>query len=414
MSQTRTVSRLLKNTLPIARWQEVPDPRKARGRRFTLSKILQLLTLGFLVNCPTLRDVERLGRDAVARRELGLGAVPSDTTLERVIRLLSVGPLRAVLRELVRGMWRAKQLEPSPALPISLVAIDGKAIATDDVQLHPQAQSQGTPEKPRYVLRVLRAALVSTPVVPVLDQRVIPAKEGEANNLVPFVEDLLDAYGRLDMLTCFSLDAGFTSRSNLHWLHGRDLGFIAALKGDQPTLHDEAARILGEGERPPDGGWELIQEEQREARKLTLYFARTREMVGWDDWQCIRQVWRLRQRREEAGKVTWEDRFFLTNLPWGRLSPKQAMAAIRAHWGIENAVYWTLDAQWHEDSKAWVRQDFATEILGILRCIAYNLMRLLRHRTLLYAERELPWRELFELVRLAIVAPRPAAATAYS
>ena len=61
-----------------------------------------------------------------------------------------------------------------------------------------------------------------------------------------------------------------------------------------------------------------------------------------------------------------------------------------------------------------MRQGLATEILGVLRCIAYNLMRLLRHRTLLYAERELPWRELFELVRLAIVAPRPAAATAYS
>lgn len=79
MSQTRTVSRLLKNTLPLERWQEVPDPRKARGRRFTLSKILQLLTLGFLANCPTLRDVERLGHDAAARRELGLGAVPPDS-----------------------------------------------------------------------------------------------------------------------------------------------------------------------------------------------------------------------------------------------------------------------------------------------------------------------------------------------
>lgn len=261
-------------------------------------------------------------------------------------------------------------------------------------------------KKPRYVLRVLRAALVSTPVVPVLDQRVIPAKEGEANNLVPFVEDLLDAYGRLDMLTCFSVDAGFTSRSNLHWLHGRDLGFIAALKGDQPTLHKEAVRVLGEGEQAPAEGWELIREEQREARKLTLFFARTREMAGWDDWQCIRQVWRLRQRREEAGRVTWEDRFFLTNLPWGRLSPKQAMAAIRAHWGIENAVYWTPDAQWHEDTQAWVRQGLAAGILAILRCIAYNLLRLLRHRSLLGTGHPLAWREHFDLVRLAIVALR--------
>ncbi len=66
------------------------------------------------------------------------------------------------------------------------------------------------------------------------------------------------AYGGLGLLECISIDAGFTSRANLHWLEDEDIGFIAALKGDQPTLHAEALRLLGQGDEEPPGGWEVV------------------------------------------------------------------------------------------------------------------------------------------------------------
>jgi len=110
-------------------------------------------------------------------------------------------------------------------------------------------------------------------------------------------------------------------------------------------------------------------------RVVTRWFARTREMVGWDDWRCLRQVWRIRQRTEtRAGGVTWEDRFYLTNLPWGRLCPGRCLEAVRLHWGIENGPNWTMDVQWQEDRRAWVRQGLGLEVLGLLRAVAYNLM----------------------------------------
>jgi hypothetical protein len=46
---------------------------------------------------------------------------------------------------------------------------------------------------------------------------------------------------------------------------------------------------------------------------------------------------------------------FIPSLPMNRLMPAQCLAASRAHWGIEDDGFWTLDTQWNEDTRAWVR-----------------------------------------------------------
>jgi hypothetical protein len=367
---------------------------------------MQLLVLGMTVASRTLRDVEALGQDVVHRRRLSVAGAPSDTLLEGIIRMVEPDDLLVVVQEQVHRMLRAKQLPVSDELGISLVAIDGKALATDDTQLHPQAQDQSAPGQPRFVLRALRAVHVGGVVKPVIGQLVIPASAGETDTLPAFVDQLEAAYGKTDMLECFSLDAGFFSRANLEDIHARNRGFIVGLKGNQPTLHAAAIAVLGEDEAEPAAGWDLVLQQRRNGRDVTLHFARSRdELLLWD-WPCIRQVWRLRQRVESAGKVTEEDRYFATNLPWGRMRPKPAIAAIRAHWGIENDANWTFDAIWQEDSRAWVRQDRALETLSLYRILAYNAVRVWRHRTLrTSAANPLPYRRLLQVIHMALVTP---------
>ena len=397
----------LKRSLRAEWWQVLTDPRGRQGRRYKLSELMQLLVVAMCARALTLRDVEQLGRDVRFRRSLGLRGTPSDTTLERIIRLVAPEMIKEVLRLQVRQFWRSKQLPILDEVGISLVAVDGKAIGTDAVRKHPEAQSQGTDEVPRFVLRTLRAVHVASAVKPVLDQLVLPAKGGEADNFIPFVQALQGAYGRLGLLECISVDAGFTSRGNMHWLEEEDIGFIAALKGDQPTLHAEALRLLGQGDEEPPGGWEVTTRQVAGSRRVTRYFSRSTELAGCHGWTCIRQVWRVGQRREEGSKVTWEDRYFLVNLAWDRLSPRQALRAVQAHWGIENDSNWTMDTQWMEDSRAWVRQGTALETLALLRCLAYNVARLLRHRTFRgKSTRGMRWRLLFQRVRDALVLPR--------
>jgi hypothetical protein len=363
----------------------------------------------------TLRDVEHLLHDVRLRRQLGLHGTPSDTTLERVVRVLAVGPLLGVMQHSVHGMLRSKQLEVLPDIGISLVAIDGKAIATDSEQLHPLAQCQDPDDDSRYVLRVLRAVHIGSEVKPIIGQLVVPPDAGEVDTFPTFMEQLLDAYGGSGLIECISIDAGFTSRSNLEWLHQRDVGFIASLKGNQPTLFEAARRELGADEELPRGGWEYTTEQVRGSRLVTLFFARTRHELVLADWPAIRQVWRVRQRVEQGGEVTWEDRYFVTNLPWGRLGPCRCLNAVRAHWGIENDANWTMDAIWKEDTRAWVRQGLALEVLAVLRCMAYNVIRLLRHRTFRSDDnRAMSYRRLLQLARMALTSRSLEPATEFS
>lgn len=368
---------------------------------------MQLLVLGMAVASRTLRDVEALGQDVVPRRRLSVASAPSDTLLEAIIRLVAPEELHVVVQEQVRRMHRAKQLAVLDELGISLVAIDGKALATDKARRHPQAQEQSSSERPSFVLRALRAVHVGSAVKPVVGQLIIPASAGETDTLPTFIDQLEAAYGKTDLLECFSLDAGFTSRSNLEDIHARDRGFIAGLKGNQPQLHAAAVAVLGQADIEPATGWDLVHRERRNGRNVTLRFTRTRDQVLLWDWPCIRQVWRLHQRVESGGHFTEQDRYFVTNVPWGRVGPKKAIAAIRAHWGIENDANWTFDAIWKEDSRAWVRQDLALETLSLFRILAYNMVRLWRHRTLRRSARDpMPYRRLLHLIHRALVTPQ--------
>ena len=398
------MARHLRRNLPASTWDDVPDPRAARGLRYELGGLLQGLMLGMLTGAVTLRDVEALMQDIVVRRELRVQGTPSDTTYERVIRLMSVGPLMGVLQRQVLAMHRSKQLAVLDDIGISLVAVDGKAIATDAERLHPRAQCQDPDNDARYVLRALRAVHVASATKPIIGQLVVPADAGEVDTFPALVEQLHDAYGQTGLLECYSVDAGFFSRSNLELLNDQyQVGFIAALKGNQPTLFDAVKRILGAGVEEPGTGWDKVVTEHRNGRHVTLHFARTRDPILLAEWPCIRQVWRVRQRVEQGQKVTWEERFFVSNLNWGRLTPSKCLAAVRAHWGIENDSNWTMDAIWKEDSRAWVRQGLALEVLAILRAMAFNIIRLLRHRTLRSEDnRAMPYRRLLQLVRMAL------------
>jgi len=408
MRSRRHIARHIRRNLPINRWQHVPDPRGRQGRRYTLPPLLQLLVVGLCVAAPTTRDVENLTQDLRVKKALGLVGNPSDTTLERLIAQLPIGPLRQVLREMNHDAWRAKRYAAVPLLDMHLVAVDGKTIGCDPEHYHPEAQPQGPGGKSGpYILRVLRACLVSATAQPVLDQMVLPADGGEPDNFLEFFEALRESYGRLGMLECVSVDAGFTSRENLHAVDAAGVGFIAGLKGNQPTLYEEALRLVGAEEELPPWTWEDTYTEARGRRVVTRWLTRQVFPAGFHGWTAPTQIWRIRQRVETpAGGVTWEDRFFLTNLAWDRLSARACMWAIRLHWGIENGPNWTLDMQWKEDQRAWVRQGRGLEVLGLLRSLAYNIVRLLRERALRSAaNRGMAWRRLFEIIRMALTTP---------
>jgi hypothetical protein len=71
----------------------------------------------------------------------------------------------------------------------------------------------------------------------------------------------------------------------------------------------------------------------------------------------------------------------LTNLPWRRLEGIGILGVVRSHWGIENNGFRTLAMDWREE-RAWCTTGTATDVLGLLRLWAYNLVGLPKGRYL--------------------------------
>ena len=366
---------------PVYQFDLITDPRDPRGQRWPLLSLLWALFYGMLAGCRTLRQVEDLtdelgptGRRRVPRR------VP-DTTLADLIPHLDAEQWRQVLHRQVRTLWRGKCLRPVK-LPCGVVSIDGKGMGALD------HDADGTAQKAHrahdgscyWLGRTLRAVLTSAVARTALDQMPIGTKTNEMGMFKPFFSGLMAAYGGGDLFEIATVDAGMTSKANAEVVAAAQKGYVMALKGTQPELYAEAKRLLD----PLTAGPPCAQTEDRaQGRLIRRSLYRTCEIAGYHDWTHLRQAWLVRQERIEAGgRVTVEDRYFLTNLHVGRLSGAQSLQVVRGHWGIENDCFWSLDAQFGEDSLPWVTAGRAVEVLGLLRLLAYNLLQLCRKRHL--------------------------------
>jgi hypothetical protein len=394
--------------MPAYDWSDLTDPRRRRGRRWTLKHLINAAFGGLLANCPTLRDVETMteemgpaGRKYVPRR------VP-DTTLWQVLGKLNAQELRAKHQAQVRAAWRSKSLTPV-GLPCGVVAIDGKGLGAleHDAEGTAQKAHRSHDGSPYWLTRALRAVLTSAQGKPCLDQMPVDGKTNEMATFGDFFADLMRVYGAGNLFEVVTVDAGMVSRANADRVHAANKGYVMALKGTQPELFAEAKRLLGRPGRKPDCEGEVeVYQGHRVQRRLY----RTTDMAGYHGWSHLQQVWRVEQEtRDPEGKLLGrEDRYFLTNLRPGRLTLAQTLLVVRWHWGVENDCFWSLDTQWREDAVPWCSQGLAVEVLSWLRLMAYNLLQFarrahlrLRHPTDATLAPPPPWRRIFDWVRQA-------------
>lgn len=398
---------------PAYQWEGVPDPRQKRGQRWKLREILDSALFGLLTGCSALRAVEDLTEDMQGSPLLRLPRRLPDTTLYRVLGRLSPAAIREKLRSQIRLEFRAKRYEPQD-LPCGVLAVDGKCIAVLPHDACGLAQKQENASGTQYLYRVLRAVLTSSVVKPCVDQQVIGAETNDMGAFAAFWGELMKAYGTLGLFEIVTLDAGFCSLFNASVVHESDRAYVMSLKENQKELSSEARRLLRPmmtQEPEAQTGWEKAHGKQIRRR---LY--RTCELEGYLDWSHLKQGWLVVQEsRDEQGKVDVEERYFITNLRRGRLSPRQILSVVRGHWGIENDCNWSFDTQWKEDDVPWCTKGQALEVLGLLRMMAYNLIQILRKRHLHKAkpdssrEAPAPFRRLFVWVRQALELSRSGA-----
>ena len=391
------------------RWAgAIPDPRGRQGRQWPLRALLNGLFIGLLAGCRTLERVERLTDQLSSgwRRSFDIDERIADTTLYDFLGQLEGKLFRPLLHTQIKEELRGKRLV-ADALPIGVAAIDGKTLATGAAGFHPQAQTSHTDDgRPYGHLRALRAVLISSTRQPCLDQALIPPDTNEMGFFESYWSEFLSAYGHTGLVEVVSLDSGFASLHNANLIDQRGKAYVIALKENQPELYKEAEKLLGrvynlikhDFVRDPEAqtDWERYQGD-----RIRRSFFRHKDIEGYMGWTHLKQVWLVvQERKDPAGQIAVEYRYFMTSLLWNRLTAAEGLRLVRLHWGIENGCNWALDLQWLEDSKAWSGQGKAVEALAWLRLMAYNLIQMLRHGVLRGDRQDpLSWQDVFDEVR---------------
>jgi predicted transposase YbfD/YdcC len=346
----------------MAHFADLPDPRLNRTKDHALIDVLVIAICTLLCGGETFNDMEEFGRakEDWLRTFLGLpNGIPSHDTFNRVLAALDPkGFLDCFLR------WTQSLRQ---AVPREIVALDGKALRR---ALGPDG---GIP----YIVSAWAEGNGLA-----LGQW----KVADKSNEITAVPELLRV---LELSGCIvTVDAMGCQKKIAREIVEADADYVLTLKGNQEKVHAEVKSFLDdaleEKNRPrPKGAavpplartlQEWVTVEKDHGRIETRRYYQCNQVAWFADlgkWEGLASVGLVESRREIAGKVTMERRYYLSSL---KLEVETFARAVRGHWGVENKLHWVMDVCFREDQSR-ARQGYAAQNLATLRRLALNLLK---------------------------------------
>lgn len=402
----RRTAKMLGKRMDEAALDGVADPRGRRGRRWKLGAVLRALVVGLAAGCKSLQEVEELTArmSGSMRRRLGVMRRLPDTTARDLLCRLLPTEVRQALHRLVRKAHRRKALAPV-GLPFGMAAMDGKCTAVegcDDLYAQRQPRAEGDGET--SVVRTTTCTLVSAAGRPCIDVVPIPASTNEMGHFESAFRELVSVYRGLRLFRLVSYDAGACSEHNARLVVEQGYDYLFGLKGTQPTLLEEARRLLGG--RTTEQADAVSEDVLGGGKVITRRAYLTDEMAGYLDWEHLGTVVRVESETvdREGKRVAYDNRYFVSSLGLDELRPKQWLQAVRAHWGVENNCHNTWDTAFEEDERPWIQaHPRATVVVMVLRRIAYDLLTWFRSVTQRSEDkRQVPWKALLRDVYVTV------------
>nr|WP_274600256.1 ISAs1 family transposase [Thiocystis violacea] len=152
---------------------------------------------------------------------------------------------------------------------------------------------------------------------------------------------------------------------------------VLALKGNQETLAGEVEEAFINADASDYAGLDsesLETVERGHGRLETRRYRTLGDLSGVARsalWEAMNMIGMVESRREVAGKVSIETRYFIGSIG---TSAARFAHATRGHWGIENGLHWNLDISFRED-ECRVRDPVARENLAVLRHLALSRLK---------------------------------------
>ena len=208
--------------------------------------------------------------------------------------------------------------------------------------------------------------------------RWIGAKTEEKSNEITAIPRLLEM---LELNGCIvTIDAMGCQKEIARGILEGGADYLLAVKGNQGQLYQDVRDLFEGGDGlglngvPHDYATTLNKGQGRIERRecWSIGDPVCLEYLNADGhWSGLRSVVKVECRRETDGGATVQARYYISSL---EASAHWQLAAVRAHWSIENSLHWSLDLTFREDQSR-VRKDNAPQNMATLRQISHNLLK---------------------------------------
>ncbi len=336
------------------RFSELEDPRRY-NRRHLLHDIVVIAICAAICGADDWVAVEEFGR---AKRswfekflELPHG-IPSHDTFGDVFGLLDPEQFR---RCFIQWVQAVNEITGGQVIPV-----DGKKLRRS----HDKTLGKNA-------IHMVSAWAAENHVV--LGQIKVDDKSNEIT-VIPQLLDLLEISGCI-----VTIDAmGCQKKIARKIVEEKDADYVLALKGNQSGLFEDVKGLFERVQKIGFENCEYYRTEEQGHGRLEVrecwtvsdpeYLARIRSLA---DWWGLHTVIMVKSERFVGDKRSEESRYYIASLAG---DAKQALGAVRGHWGIENKVHWVLDIAFRED-ECRIRKGHGAQNFAVLRHIALNLLK---------------------------------------
>ena len=368
------------NTL-AAIFGSIEDPRDNRGKRHKLLDIFILTVFGLLWGHTDFTNmvIELKYHEAYFTELLGLeNGIPSHDTFSAAFSIINPAEFLECFIQWIVDLTRPQGKH---------VAIDGKAI---------RAACEKVYRKKVPIL--INALMVDTGIC--IGQLRVETKTNEIKG-IPELLDWLDLRGAV-----VTTDAIGCQKDITKILLGKGADFVLPVKDNQANLHKdiklEMDTIIAQQQLEASAAKTYAEKGIKIAMPLTdmlgihqefdkghsrierrtYYVCNDASCVFKEDWPDVAAVGmavreRLVIHRGEDGEImdeepTVETETYIISRP---MNAEEFACFSRHHWAIENSLHWVLDDALRED-RCTARKGHATENIGLMRKIVYNLLKL--------------------------------------
>lgn len=343
------------------RFQGLSDPRKAKGKRYSLLTLLVLIFLAKLSGQDKPGEIADWAHNhadtLVGLLHLRRVWMPHHNTIRRVFQTV-------VSEAEFEQLLEAYHQPPGVQLG-ELLALDGKAL---------RGTRRGDHDRCEYVVSVYDGQSQR-----VLAQEVVETKE---NEIVAAPQALAHVPLAGKIVTG---DALLAQRSLSAYIVAEGGDYLWPVKANQPQTCQAIEHLFAPQQPIPGFGqiatdFQTAQTTNRSHGRLEVRTIQTSEMLNdYLDWPSVGQVYRLQRkfswaRQGHIYKTSAEVEWGLTSLTRQVAPPERLLAVRRGHWLIETGLHYRRDVTFHEDATRMTLGP-AGHILSIIHDLVLGLLK---------------------------------------